>query len=132
MGEPPLLRRRDCQPPYRVRGRNDKVGTHEQRPLVLSLSKDGCRWFDKLTMTGGLRTLKRPCDGTGAPKNCPQSIGKSCGGWTTKIHMVAADARTAIMCSLYPGQAHDAPEERKLLTRLGPQRPGRFSLMGRA
>ena len=29
-------------------------------PLVLSLSKDGCRWFDKLTMSGGRRTLKRP------------------------------------------------------------------------
>ena len=29
------------------------------RPLVLSLSKDGCRWFDKLTMSGGRRTLKR-------------------------------------------------------------------------
>ena len=26
-------------------------------PLVLSLSKDGCRWFDKLTMSGGRRTL---------------------------------------------------------------------------
>ena len=31
--------------------------------LVLSLSKDGCRWFDKLTMSGGRRTLKRPCVG---------------------------------------------------------------------
>ena len=32
----------------------------------------------------------------GAKKNGPQAIGKSRGGWTTKIHMVAADARTAI------------------------------------
>ena len=30
-------------------------------PFVLSLSKDGRRWFDKLTMSGGRRTLKRPC-----------------------------------------------------------------------
>ena len=30
-------------------------------PLVLSLSKDGRRWFDNLTMSGGRRTLKRPC-----------------------------------------------------------------------
>ena len=29
-------------------------------PLILSLSKDGRRWFDKLTMSGGRRTLKRP------------------------------------------------------------------------
>ena len=46
--------------------------------------------------------------------------------------MVAADARTAITFALSPGQAHDAPEGRKLLTRLGPQRPGPFLLMDRA
>jgi transposase len=33
--------------------------------------------------------------------------------------MVAADARTAITFALSPGQAHDAPEGRKLLQRLG-------------
>ena len=46
--------------------------------------------------------------------------------------MVAADARTAITFALSPGQAHDAPEGRKLLTHLGPQHPGPFLLMGRA
>ena len=46
--------------------------------------------------------------------------------------MVAADARTAITFSLSPGQAHDAPEGHKLLTRLGPQCPGPFLLMDRA
>ena len=65
-------------------------------------------------------------------KNGPQSIGKSRGGWTTKIHMVAADARTAITFSLSPGQAHDAPEGRRLLNQLGPQRQNRFLLMDRA
>ena len=35
--------------------------------------------------------------------------------------MVAADARTAVTFSLSPGQAHDAPEGRKLLNRLGPR-----------
>ena len=59
-------------------------------------------------------------DGTGAlKKNGPQAIGKSRGGWTTKIHMVAADARTALTFALSPGQAHDAPEGRKLLRSLG-------------
>src|SRR6266705_3790186 len=48
----------------------------------------------------------------GSKKNGPQAIGKSRGGWTTKIHMVAADARTAITFALSPGQAHDAPEGR--------------------
>lgn len=38
--------------------------------------------------------------------------------------MVAADARTAITFSLSPGQAHDAPEGRALLRKLGsPDRP---------
>ena len=60
----------------------------------------------------------------GIKKNGPQSIGKSRGGWTTKIHMVAADARTAMTFSLSPGQAHDAPEGRKLLQRLGPAAEG--------
>jgi len=55
----------------------------------------------------------------GSKKNGPQAIGKSRAGWTTKIHMVAADARTAITFALSPGQAHDAPEGRKLLRTLG-------------
>ena len=46
--------------------------------------------------------------------------------------MVAADARTAITFALSPGQAHDAPEGRKLLTRLGSQALGPYLLMDRA
>ncbi len=55
-----------------------------------------------------------------AKTNGPQSLGRSRGGWTTKIHMVAADARTALVCALSPGHAHDAPAGRPWLTRLGP------------
>ena len=46
--------------------------------------------------------------------------------------MVAANARTAVTFALSPGQAHDVPEVRKLLTKLGPQNPGPFLLMDRA
>ena len=46
--------------------------------------------------------------------------------------MVAADARTAITFSLSPGQAHDAPEGRKLLNRLGRQTDGPALIMDRA
>jgi transposase len=53
-------------------------------------------------------------------KNGPQAIGKSRGGWTTKIHLVAANARTAITFALSPGQASDAVEGRKLLGGIGP------------
>ena len=51
-------------------------------------------------------------------KNGPQAVGKSRGGWTTKIHMVATDARTALTFSLSPGQAHEAPAGRALLRTL--------------
>jgi transposase len=53
-----------------------------------------------------------------AEKNGPQAIGKSRGGWTTTLHPVAADARSAVGFSLSAGQAGDAPEGRKLLTGL--------------
>src|SRR4030042_186593 len=51
----------------------------------------------------------------GVKENGAQSIGKSRGGWTTKIHLVAANARTALALSLSPGQAADGPEGRKPL-----------------
>jgi transposase len=52
-------------------------------------------------------------DGTGAlKKNGPQAIGKSRGGWTTKIHLVAADARTAITFALSRPGPRCAPRTR--------------------
>jgi transposase len=48
------------------------------------------------------------------------TIGKSRGGWTTKIHMVAANARTAITFALSPGEASDAKAGRALLGGIGP------------
>ena len=47
-------------------------------------------------------------DGTGARKtNGPQSIGKSRGGWNTKIRMVSASGRQAMIFRLSGGQAND-------------------------
>ena len=77
-------------------------------------------------------SIKVHPDGTGALKKSPQSIGKSRGGWNTKIHMVAADARTAVTFCLSPGQAHDAPEGRRLLSSLGPTSRPVHLLMDRA
>ena len=56
----------------------------------------------------------------GVKKNDPQAIGKSRGGWTTKLHLAAANERTALTFSLSPGPAHDAPTGRHLLHGLGP------------
>ena len=67
-----------------------------------------------------------------AKKNGPQAIGKSRGGWTTKIHMVATDARTAITFSLSPGHKHDAPEGRELLRTLKPVHSTVSMIMDRA
>jgi transposase len=46
--------------------------------------------------------------------------------------MVAADARTAIVFALSPGQDHDAPHGRALLEELGPMPEGLPLLMDRA
>ena len=45
---------------------------------------------------------------------------------------VAADARTALTFALSPGQAHDGPEGRKLLTSMGPQDADLALVMDRA
>ena len=78
-------------------------------------------------------SIKVHPDGTGAlKKNGSQAIGKSRGGWNTKIHMVAADARTAIIFALSPGNAYDAPEGRELLWQLPHMPEGLPMLMDRA
>lgn len=60
-------------------------------------------------------------DGHGARvSQGPQAIGKSRGGWTTKIHVLASNARTAVGFCISPGQDHDAPWGRKLLKQIGP------------
>jgi transposase len=46
--------------------------------------------------------------------------------------MVAADARTAVVFALSPGNAHDAPEGRSLLEDLGPMPKGLPLLMDKA
>src|SRR3974377_2423890 len=77
----------------------------------------------------------RQHDRQGAPrrdrcskKNGAQAIGRSRGGWTTKIHMVAAAAGAALTSSLTPGQAGDAPAGRELLRQL-PDLPARCRLL---
>ena len=65
-----------------------------------------------------------------AQKNGPQAIGKSRGGWTTKLHLVAAGACDVITWSLTSGQAGDGPEGRKLIEAMGrPQEAGEVALL---
>ena len=84
------------------------------QPSVRTASAKGdCEGHHRGSFTGQhLRQGASRRHGRGQ-KNGPQSIGKSRGGWTTKLHMVAADDRTPLAFSLSPGQAHDGPEGRK-------------------
>ena len=72
-------------------------------------------------------------DAAGAPKKGgPQAIGRSCGGWTTKLHLLARDDRGALTLALSPGQAHDASTGRALRRRHGRREGGPALLMDRA
>src|SRR3984885_6919582 len=68
----------------------------------------------------------------GSKKNGPQAIGRSRGGCTTKIHLVAANARCALILKLSPGQAGDAPHGRELLAAGGPVAEGCYLIMDSA
>lgn len=65
-------------------------------------------------------------------KKGPQSIGRSRGGLTTKIHMVTASDRVAVGFSLSGGQAHDAPEGMELLKKIRREKEQTYLLMDRA
>ena len=70
----------------------DRVFEHLQRERLVRVKIEAA----SLDSTG----VKVHPDGAGAEKNGPQAIGKSRGGWTARIHMVAADDRTALAFSL--------------------------------
>ncbi|RKJ27646.1 IS5 family transposase [Butyricicoccus sp. 1XD8-22] len=72
-------------------------------------------------------------DGMGAlKKNGTQSIGRTRGGWNTKLHMVAASDRDGVIFSLSAGNCGDGPEGRALLQQLGPADHPVYLLMDRA
>ena len=65
-------------------------------------------------------------------KRGPQSVGRTRGGWNTKLHMVAASDRDGVMFALSAGNCGDAPEGRALLRQLGPVDRPVYLLMDRA
>ncbi len=62
---------------------------------------------------------RMPAGLQGVEKNGPQAIGRSRGGRTTKIHLVAATARQAVIFCLSAGNEGDALRGRELLMRMG-------------
>ena len=71
-------------------------------------------------------------DGRGRSNNGPQAIGKSRGGWSTKIHRIASDARSAIGFSLSGGEAGDGPQGRALPARTALPDEARCLVMDKA
>ena len=65
-------------------------------------------------------------------KSGPQSVGRTRGGWNTKLHMVAASDRDGVMFALSAGNCGDASEGRALLRQLGPVDRSVYLLMDRA
>ena len=47
--------------------------------------------------------IKLHAHGSGAQKKRPQAIGRSRGGWTTKLHALVANERTPLKLTLSPG-----------------------------
>ena len=76
--------------------------------------------------------IKLHPDGARAPKKGRQAIGRSHGGWMTKLHLLARDDRGALALALSPGQAADAAAGWELLERHGPRGVGPALLMDRA
>jgi hypothetical protein len=61
-----------------------------------------------------------------------QAIGKTKGGFNTKIHMICTDENNPVIFSLSPGNAGDAPCGRELIKKLGKQKKQRYLLMDKA
>jgi hypothetical protein len=76
--------------------------------------------------------LKFTPEALGLQKNGPQAIGRSRGGCTTKIHLVAANAQCALILKLSPGHAGDAPAGPELLEASGPVAQGCYLIMDSA
>ena len=68
-----------------------------------------------LRILGSVHTRKNGC----FEKSGVQAIGRTRGGWNTKLHMVAASDRDGVIFALSAGNRGDAPEGRALLRRLG-------------
>ena len=65
-------------------------------------------------------------------KRGKQSIGKSKGGWNTKLHVVSADDKVIVEMHISSGECHDAPEGRVSIAKVGTDFENVPMLMDRA
>jgi len=91
----------------------------EEQSFAESVFATAADWRYPKLMSTLFRWIPRasryiPMDG-GFKRRRKQSIGRSWGGWNTKVHLVAASDRSPVMFALSLDEAGDAPEGRKLL-----------------
>ena len=65
-------------------------------------------------------------------KHGQQCIGKSKGGWNTKLHVVSANDKVIVEMHLSGGNCHDAPQGRISIENIGDSYSGIPYLMDRA
>jgi len=103
-------------------------------------AKDFCRFTSGRNHRDSYRSISfgqhilqsSPRRTRGFKKLGKQAIGKSKGGWNTKLHLVSADDKVIIEMHLSGGECHDAPEGRISITAIGESFPGIPFLMDRA
>jgi transposase len=73
------------------------------------------------------------CGGRAAKKGGAeaQGLGRSRGGFTTKLHLAAADESTAVVVVLTPGECHDAKAFPDILDAIPESCPADFAVMDR-
>ena len=69
---------------------------------------------------------------TGSKKRGKQSIGKSKGGWNTKLHVVSANDKVIVEMHLSGGNRHDSPQGRISIEQTGNKFEGVPIIMDKA
>jgi transposase len=68
---------------------------------------------------------KEPPGGVGEPEPADHALGRSRGGWTTKLHLACEQAQKLLALVVTAGQRGDSPQFQVVLERIRVARPGR-------
>ncbi|MBC6451749.1 IS5 family transposase [Actinokineospora sp. HBU206404] len=68
---------------------------------------------------------KEPPGGVGDPEPADHALGRSRGGWTTKLHLATEQAQKPLSLVVTTGQRGDSPQFQVVLGRIRVARPGR-------
>jgi transposase len=66
---------------------------------------------------------KEPPAGVGEPEPADHALGRSRGGWTTKLHLATEQGQRPLSMVLTAGQCHDSPQFQVVLARIRVTRP---------